>query len=391
MNILLALDSIKDFENSIEIGNYFKEELESENVNNEVNILPFLDGGMGTVEIMKEVIGGDFSYVNVHNPLSEAVTSRYIIKENLCVMEMAQACGLRLLYKDKLDVMESSSIGLGEMIVDGLNNGCEKFFIGIGDTATNDMGMGMLYALGVRFFDKNLNSLNPVAKNMIKVDSIDMSGLDRRIMDVDLEIATSQPLTLFQRNSFLEKRPIRKGASPDEILQLEKACKHFSKKVSEALGVSEIDFPYLGAGGGVSWALYIFFRAKISNSMELVLSLLDFQKLVRDKDLLIITENVDEFNGENSINLSKFAKRYNENIKIIFLQDEDYPNMRDNPYINPYIDDIYKFKIKSNLERGDYEKEIRSIARTFISDNLSQMENKFEKEELWLREKWQEF
>lgn len=383
MNILLALDSIKDFENSIEIGNYFKEELESENVNNEVNILPFLDGGMGTVEIMKEVIGGDFSYVNVHNPLSEAVTSRYIIKENLCVMEMAQACGLRLLYKDKLDVMESSSIGLGEMIVDGLNNGCEKFFIGIGDTATNDMGMGMLYALGVRFFDKNLNSLNPVAKNMIKVDSIDMSGLDRRIMDVDLEIATSQPLTLFQRNSFLEKRPIRKGASPEEILQLEKACKHFSKKVSEALGVSKIDFPYLGAGGGVSWALYIFFRAKISNSMELVLSLLDFQKLVRDKDLLIITENVDEFNGENSINLSKFAKRYNENIKIIFLQDEDYPNMRD----NPYIDDIYKFKIKSNLERGDYEKEIRSIARTFISDNLSQMENNFEKEELWLREK----
>lgn len=387
MNILLALDSIKDFENSIEIGNYFKDELESENVNNEVAILPFLDGGMGTVEIMKEVIGGDFSYVNVHNPLSEAVTSRYIIKENLCVMEMAQACGLRLLYKDKLDVMESSSIGLGEMIVDGLNNGCDKFFIGIGDTATNDMGMGMLYALGVRFFDKNLNSLNPVAKNMIKVDSIDMSGLDRRIMDVDLEIATSQPLTLFQRNSFLEKRPIRKGASPEEILQLEKACKHFSKKVSEALGVSEIDFPYLGAGGGVSWALYIFFRAKISNSMELVLSLLDFQKLVRDKDLLIITENVDEFNGENSINLSKFAKRYNENIKIIFLQDEDYPNMRD----NPYIDDIYKFKIKSNLERGDYEKEIRSVARAFISDNLSQMENKFEKEELWLREKWQEF
>lgn len=383
MNILLALDSIKDFENSIEIGNYFKEELESENVNNEVAILPFLDGGMGTVEIMKEVIGGDFSYVNVHNPLSEAVTSRYIIKENLCVMEMAQACGLRLLYKDKLDVMESSSIGLGEMIVDGLNNGCEKFFIGIGDTATNDMGMGMLYALGVRFFDKNLNSLNPVAKNMIKVDSIDMSGLDRRIMDVDLEIATSQPLTLFQRNSFLEKRPIRKGASPDEILQLEKACEHFSKKVSEALGVSEIDFPYLGAGGGVSWALYIFFRAKISNSMELVLSLLDFQKLVRDKDLLIITENVDEFNGENSINLSKFAKRYNENIKIIFLQDEDYPNMRD----NPYIDYIYKFKIKSNLERGDYEREIRSVARTFISDNLSQMENEFEKEELWLREK----
>lgn len=366
MNILLALDSIKDFENSIEIGNYFKEELESENKKNKVSILPFLDGGLGTVETIKEFIGGDFSYVNVHNPINEAATARYIIKKNMCAMEMAQACGLRLLYKDKLNVMGSSSIGLGEMIVDGLNNGCKNFFIGIGDTATNDMGMGMLYALGVRFFDKNLNSLNPVAKNMIKVNSIDTSNLDKRVLDADFEIATSLPLTLFQKNSFLEKRLIRKGASPEEILELEKACKHFSKKISEFLGASEIDFPYLGAGGGVCWAFYVFFKAKISNSMELILSLVDFEKEVKDKDLLIITENVDEFNGENSINLSKFAKRYNENIKIIFLQDEDYQNLRD----NPYIDEIYKFKIKANLERKDYEKEIRSIAKDLIYKNL---------------------
>ena len=179
-------------------------------------------------------------------------------------------------------------------------------------------------------------------------------------------MALLMKITLFQKNSFLEKRLIRKGASPEEILELEKACKHFSKKISEFLGASEIDFPYLGAGGGVCWAFYVFFKAKISNSMELILSLVDFEKEVKDKDLLIITENVDEFNGENSINLSKFAKRYNENIKIIFLQDEDYQNLRD----NPYIDEIYKFKIKANLERKDYEKEIRFIAKDLISKNL---------------------
>ncbi|EEB35160.1 glycerate kinase [Anaerococcus hydrogenalis DSM 7454] len=271
------------------------------------------------------------------------------------------------MYKDKLNVMESSSIGMGEMLVDGLNNGCEDFFIGIGDTAVNDMGMGMLYALGVRFFDKNLNSLNPVAKNMIKVDSIDASGLDKRILDTHIEIATSLPLTLFQKNSFLDKRPIRKGASEEEILELEKACKHFSKKVSEFLGVSEIDFPYLGAGGGVSWAMYIFFKAKISNSMELILSLVDFEKQVKDKDLLIITENVNEFNGENSINLARFAKRYKDHIKIIFLQDEDYPKLKD----NSYIDETYNFKLNPILERSDYEKEIRSMARDFIRKKLA--------------------
>lgn len=226
--------------------------------------------------------------------------------------------------------------------------------------------MGMLYALGVRFFDKNLNSLNPVAKNMIKVDSIDTSGLDKRILDINIEIATSLPLTLFQKNSFLD-RAMRKGASNEEILKLEKASKHFSKKISEHLGVSEIDFPYLGVGGGVSWALYIFFKAKISNSMELVLSLVDFEKQVKDKDLLIITENVDEFNGENSINLAKFAKRYNKDIKIIFLQDEDYQKLED----NSYIDNIYEFSLDPILERSDYEKEIRSMAKDFIGEKLA--------------------
>lgn len=373
MNILLALDSIKDFENSIEIAHYFKEELEKSEKTNHVEILPFLDGGRGTVEIMKDVIGGDFSYVNVHNPQNEASTARYVIKNNLAVMEMAEACGLRLLYKDRLDIMKSSSIGLGEMILDGLNNGLDKFFIGIGDTATNDMGMGMLYALGARFYDKNLNSLNPVAKNMIKVNSIDISGLDRRIFDVDIQLATSQPLTLFEKNSFLEKRPIRKGATKEEVLKLEEACRHFSKKVSEALGVSDIDFPYLGAGGGVCWGLYIFFKAQISNSMELILSLVDFEEEVKDQDVMILTENVDEFNGENSINLAKFAKRYNKDIRIVFLQDVDYQRLEDNKFIqeNNIIDDFYEFSIDGNINREDYEKEIRKIARNLIEDSFA--------------------
>ena len=80
-------------------------------------------------------------------------------------MEMAESSGIRLLYKEELRVMESSSLGFGEMVLDGLNNGAKSFYIGIGDTATNDLGMGMLYALGVRFFDENDNGLNPIAEN----------------------------------------------------------------------------------------------------------------------------------------------------------------------------------------------------------------------------------
>ena len=366
MNILLALDSIKEYENSVEIGNYFKDELEKFDKDANVDILPFLDGGRGTVEVMKEVIGGDFSYVNVHNPQNEAVTARYVIKNNLAVMEMAQACGLRLLYKDSLDVMKASSIGLGEMIVDGLNNGVKKFLIGIGDTATNDMGMGALYALGVRFYDKKLNPLTPIAKNMVKVDSIDTKDIDKRIYDCQIELATSQPLSLFEKNSFLEKRPIRKGAKKGEIEKLKEGSRHFSKKVSEILGVSEIDFPYLGAGGGVCWALYIFFKAQISNSMELILSASELNKELKNQDLLVITENVDEFNGRNSINLARFAKRYNEHIRTILLQDKDYKKLKE----NDYIDRVYTFSIDPKLDRSQYEEEIRKLAKDFIEDTF---------------------
>ena len=158
MKILIGIDSIKTFENSVEIGNVFKN-----NMNEDVTVMPFLDGGDGTVEAMQAVIKGKYKYVNVHNPLNDVITARYILKDELAVMEMAESSGIRLLYKEDLRVMESSSLGFGEMILDGLDNGAKSFYIGIGDTATNDLGMGMLYALGARFYDLDDNDLNPIA------------------------------------------------------------------------------------------------------------------------------------------------------------------------------------------------------------------------------------
>lgn len=354
MKILLAIDSIKNYESSIEIGNIFKEELTAD-----ADVMPFLDGGQGTVEAMKTVMDGTYKYVNVHDPKNDVITARYVMKNDEAVMEMAESSGLRLLYKEDLDVMNSSSLGLGEMMVDGLNNGAKSFLIGIGDTATNDLGMGMLYALGVRFYDENDHELTPIAGNMAKVSRIDIDNLDYRMYQAKISIATSQDMTLFGEDSFLESRIYRKGASDLDIANLYKGSKNFKEIVEQTLGIDSIDLPSLGSGGGVAWALYAFFQAKIMRSMDIILEKVDFDKMIKNYDYLILGENVDQFDGKSSINVSTYAKAYNEDLKIIFLEDEKSKEIGN----REIFDHIYKYNISDDFDRKEIVSAIRVLAR----------------------------
>ena len=362
MKTLIAIDSIKNYENSIEIGNIFKEEL-----GDNADLIPFLDGGEGTVEAMKGLLDGDYHYVNVHNPKNEVITARYVMKDKYAVMEMAQSSGLRLLYKEELDVMNSSSLGFGEMLVDGLDAGANSFFIGIGDTATNDLGMGMLYALGARFYDKDDNELNPIAKNMVEVERIDLSNMDHRIFDKYIVIATSSDMTLFGENSFLESRVYRKGASELDIAFLYKGSKHFKKKIEEALGIDPVDLPSLGSGGGVAWALYTFFKTKITKSMDLVLERLDFDQMIKEYDTLILGENVDQFDGLSSINVAKVAKSYNENLDVIFLENKDGKKIGQ----REKFDKIYQYEISDDFDRDQMREAIRALAKVVDEEYLA--------------------
>lgn len=354
MKTLVAIDSIKDYENSIEIGKIFQKEL-----GEDAHVMPFLDGGKGTVESMKAMIDGKYKYVNVHNPKNDVITARYVVKDKYAVMEMAESSGLRLLYKEELDVMNSSSLGFGEMIVDGLNQGADTFYIGIGDTATNDLGMGMLYALGARFYDEDDNELNPIASNMERVHRVDISNIDHRIYQKEIIIATSSDTTLFGENSFLESRVYRKGASIEDIAFLYKGCKNFKSVIEDTIGIDSIDFPSLGSGGGVAWALYTFFRAKITRTMDLVMEKLDFASMVNDYDLLILGENVDQFDGVSSINVTKFAKSYNPHLKVIFLEDAFGKEIGQ----REIFDMIFKYKLSDDFDKKQIREGIRALAK----------------------------
>lgn len=353
MKILVGIDSIKSFENSVEIGNIFKN-----NIKEDVEVMPFLDGGEGTIEAMQAIINGSYQYINVHDPVYNVITARYILKDKHAVMEMAESSGIRLMYKDELRVMESSSLGFGEMLVDGLDNGVDSFYIGIGDTATSDMGMGMLYALGVRFFDEYDRQLNPIAENMVKVRRVDLEKLDPRIMKAKIKIATSTNHTVFGHDSFLKSRVYRKGASDLDTANLYKGCKNFKKVIEDTLGTGPVDMPSLGSGGGVAWSLYMFFKASISNSMDFIMETLDFEKLVKDKDLLILGENVEQFDGNSSQNVASLAKRYNKDVKVVFLEDEDGKKIDQ----RNKFDYIYTYHIKDSYDNNEIKSQIKLLA-----------------------------
>ncbi|WP_297790215.1 glycerate kinase [uncultured Anaerococcus sp.] len=354
MKTLIAIDTIKNFENSVTMGQIFREEL-----GGEVIPIPFLDGGEGTIESMKFIAGGKYKYVNVHNPLNEAITARYLINKDFATIEMAESSGLSLIYKEDLDVMNASSLGLGEVFVDALDQGARSFYIGLGDSACNDMGMGMLYGLGARFYDEDGNSLSPVAKNLVKVKSIDIENVDERFKMADINIATSSEMTLFGNNSFLEDRAYRKGADDYDVARLFRGCENFIERTSELLGVSDIDFPSLGSGGGAAWALFTYFKAKISRPMDYILQKIDFKNLLADVDYIVLGEDVSQFDAYSSIGMARLAKSYKEDIKIIFLHDKNDKKVSD----DEYFDYICEYDIDDYLDRMSLMREIRKLAR----------------------------
>lgn len=362
MKTLIAIDTIKNFEDSVTMGEVFKKVLDGK-----AYAIPFLDGGEGTIESMKFIAGGTYKYVNVHNPLNEAITARYLINNDFATIEMAESSGLSLLYKEDLDVMNASSLGLGEVFLDALDNGAKSFYIGLGDSACNDMGMGMLYALGARFYDKEDNSLSPVAKNLVKVNRIDIEKLDKRFISSDIKIATSSEMTLFGENSFLEDRAYRKGADDYDVARLFRGCENFMEKTSELLGINHVDFPSLGSGGGAAWALFTYFKARISEPMDYILEKIDFKSLVRDMDYIILGEDLSQFDAYSSISMAKLAKRYKKEVKIIFLHDSEDKKISN----DEFFDYIYEYKIENHLDRKSLLDEIEKLAHDVNSKYLN--------------------
>ena len=253
--------------------------------------VPVADGGEGTVDALLRAMGGKRMDAHVTGPLFERETASWgLLSDGTAVMEMAQASGLPYVPDDQKDPRKATSLGTGEMIAAALRQGVRNILIGIGGSATNDGGMGMLAALGVKFTDKDGKEVKPVGGEMINVAAADFSDLLPELRETAITVICDVTNPLLGENGATYIYGPQKGATPAIRDELEAGMAHFAAVVEKALGHDISSFPGAGAAGGLGAALGGVLGAQLKSGIDAVLDAVDFDKKLKGVDLAITGE-----------------------------------------------------------------------------------------------------
>lgn len=290
--IVIASDSFKGSVSSFEVAQSAERAILTVFPDCEVVKIPVADGGEGTIEALIAAMDGNSITCCVHDPLMNLIQVRYGIVGDgkTAVIEMAAASGLTLVPIDKRNPMVTTTYGTGELIKDALLRGCRTFLIGIGGSATNDAGTGMLQALGFRFLDKGGNELGKGGRILKQICSIDYSNALQQLQEATFIVAcdVNNPFSGKNGAAFVYAR--QKGADDAMIHLLDEGLKSFAAVISKTLQ-KEIDHvPGAGAAGGLGGGLIAFLSATLKPGIQMVLEALHFEERIKGADLIITGE-----------------------------------------------------------------------------------------------------
>jgi len=322
MRILIAPNAFKNSLPAADAAEAIKKGLLESKLKCECICFPVGDGGDGTAELIVNHLKGIKINIEVHDPISRIINAEYGLIDNnkTAVIEMANASGLRLLKPDEYDPIHASSFGTGEMIKHALDKGVEKIILCIGGSATVDGGTGILQALGIRFLDKNINELKELPEKLNALTAIDLSALDKRILNCTLFILCDVENILLGKEGAAAVFGPQKGASPDDIKKLELKLTRLRDVVFIETGEDIATLKHGGAAGGVAASLAALLNAELVNGIEAFLSITGFENALRDVDLVITGEgSIDEqtLQGKGPYGVAKMAKQ--KGIKVIGL------------------------------------------------------------------------
>ena len=238
MKIIIAPDSFKGSLTAIEVSDAIAQGIEEFAPDTEIVKMPMADGGEGTVQCLVNATGGEIIEKKVIGPLGNEVLAYYGIlgDKKTAVIEMAAASGLTLVPEDKKNPLITTTYGTGQLIKASLNSGCQKMIIGIGGSATNDGGAGMVQALGVRLLDKNGKELGYGGAELKKLDHIDISKLDNRLSNTEILVASDVENPLCGPKGASKVYGPQKGATPSMVEELDEALAHFAEIIKRDLG-----------------------------------------------------------------------------------------------------------------------------------------------------------
>lgn len=311
MKVLVAIDSFKGSLSSLEAGNAVKSGIEK--LGCEVLVKPIADGGEGSVEALADALKARFMDVIVANPLGEKTPARYALKGELGILEMASASGLPLIEKSRRNPLKTSTYGFGEMIAHAIAHGARKFIIGIGGSATNDAGMGMLRALGFKFKDANGAELAGAGEDLIKLATIDYTSLLPHLKECEFLIACDVDNPLFGENGAAYIYAPQKGADAAMVKQLDAGLINFASVVSKHLRRELWNSPGAGAAGGLGFGFVSFLNATLKPGIDIITEEIGLERDMKDAELVITGEGRLDFQssmGKTPCGVAKIAASY---------------------------------------------------------------------------------
>ena len=313
MKIVVAPQAFKGSLSATEVGNSMIKGIENVITNSTNLLVPIADGGDGTLETLVESSQGKINLIKVTGPLGEQQNSAWgaLGRNKTAIIEMARSSGLALVPINKLNPLISTTYGLGEVILDALDQGYRDFIIGIGGSATNDAGAGMAQALGAKLLDSNGNELPFGGESLSKLNSINIDGIDTRIKESNFAIAcdVNNPLTGPEGASAIYGP--QKGATPEMVNTLDQALTNFAKIVEKDLGIKINNVEGSGAAGGLGGGLIAFLNGKLRKGVDIVLDFVDIDKALINTNLVITGEGQLDFQtiyNKAPIGVAKRAK-----------------------------------------------------------------------------------
>ncbi len=317
MKIVIAPDSYKESLSAMEVAIQIEAGFREIYPDAEYIKLPVADGGEGTVDAMVAATGGRQINVSVTGPTGKPVLAHFGITGNqqCAVIEMASASGLECIPPEERNPLITTSYGTGELIKAALDLGVTEFIIGLGGSATNDGGAGMLQALGIHLLDKAGHNIGKGGQCLSELEYVDVSGMDPRLKQCRITVAcdVTNPLTGPQGASAIFGP--QKGANPAMVRFLDENLKHYAEVIARQTG-KDVEFaPGAGAAGGLGAALLAFLNAELRSGIEIVTEAVELEKAIMDADLVITGEgriDSQSIKGKVPVGVARLAKRHNK-------------------------------------------------------------------------------
>ena len=317
MKIVIAPDSYKESLSALDVATAIEAGFREIFPTADYVKIPVADGGEGTVEAMVAATQGNIVRLTVTGPLGKPVEAFYGLSgdEHTAFIEMAAASGLELVPAAQRDPLITTSFGTGELIKNALNRGVQHIIIGIGGSATNDGGSGMMQALGAQLLDSQGQQIGQGGGALPQLAKIDISELDKRIQHCRFEVACDVTNPLIGDKGASAIFGPQKGATPELVQQLDNALAHYAEIIHRDLDIDVLHIDGGGAAGGMGAALHAFCQADLRRGIEIVTEALGLAEQVKDADLVITGEGrIDSqtINGKVPIGVAKVAKQFNK-------------------------------------------------------------------------------